>query len=386
VAKKPTQQRKRLPAKKTPVWSHVVASAVSVAPHAHTGKKLHSRHSSHGVLLLTLLLTGVLLFSNLGALQAYGINSSGSTTISVNISGDAPTQGAQIGFPSSNQATDQPQLQVTGTCPGDTLVALYNNGQFAGSTTCDSNGNFNIIITLFEGLNIIQAQNYDGLDQAGPTTPQIAVTYTPVIAIPDEPIEPTVVTKPQQMRAIPAPEEPITEAPQPTENSCFDLPNDSTSISSETPQISVDCISRNVFAGETLNFKVQIKGGSAPYALHIDWGDSKTELVSISDNKINNLKHVYEDAGFHKVVLTTTDAKGATSQLQTVVSTNGPVAPSGTTSPVDEISNTVASVWVKAPVPLYLAAVMLLLGFWAGDIYQRITQPKHTLKHAHHKR
>jgi hypothetical protein len=131
---------------------------------------------------------------------------------------------------------------------------------------------------------------------------------------------------------------------------------------------------------------VQIKGGSAPYALHIDWGDSKTELVSISDNKINNLKHVYEDAGFHKVVLTTTDAKGATSQLQTVVSTNGPAAPSGTTSPVDEISNTVASVWVKAPVPLYLAAVMLLLGFWAGDIYQRITQPKHTLKHAHHKR
>jgi hypothetical protein len=359
-------------AKKVSVWSHIAASFISTAPHTHTGKRLKSHHSSHGALFGLLVMTGVLLFSNLGALRAYGLTSSGNNTVSVTINGDAPSQGASMSFPATNQITNLSLLQVTGICPDGTLVAIYNNGTFAGSTTCTTDGNFSLAIQLSEGANILQAQNYDGLNQAGPSTPQVTITYTPDMPIVEASASSEIVTTPEQLRPNPVvPEVPI-EAPQPSSQPCYDLPNTNAIKDTARPIISVNCISRNVYAGETLNIKVLIQGGIAPYALFVDWGDTKTDLISVQNSSVQSLQHVYTTSGFHTVVMSTTDTKGASTKIQTVVSVNGTTAASGTSNPVTDIAESVASIWINAPVPLYFAALTLLLGFWAGDIYKRI--------------
>jgi hypothetical protein len=359
-------------AKKVSVWSHIFASSMSVAPHAHTGKRLKSHHSSHGALFGLLIVTGVLLFSNLGALRAYGLTSSGNANISVTVNGDAPSQGASITFPAANQLTKKSLLQVSGICPDGTLVAIYNNGTFAGSTPCTADGVYAITIQLREGVNTLQAQNYDGLNQAGPTTSQVSITYAPDAPLVEESTSTTVVSTPEQLESNPViPEVPI-EAPQPSRQPCYDLPNANTIKDTAQPIISVNCISRNVYTGETLNIKVLIQGGIAPYALLVDWGDSKNDLISVQNSSVQSLQHVYTTSGFHKVVMSTTDAKGVSSKIQTVVSVNGATATAGSSNPVSKIAENVASVWINAPVPLYFAALTLLLGFWAGDVYKRV--------------
>ncbi|MDB5162558.1 MAG: hypothetical protein JWN28_165 [Candidatus Saccharibacteria bacterium] len=378
-------KRKGTSAKQAALHSHVASSLFSVSSHAHTGKRMQARHTSHGFLLIALLLTGVLLFANLGALKAYGLNSSGSSHITVNVAGDPPTEGAAILFPAPNQLTRSPLLQVSGSCPTDTLVALYNNATFAGSTTCTAAGDFAVTVQLFEGINTLQAQNYDGLNQAGPSTPQVSITYQPEAVLPETPIEP-VVTQPSQLEPAPnVPAVPVT-VPQPSAQPCYDLPNSTVASSTATPTISVNCIYRDLFVGDTLQFAVSIKGGASPYALLIDWGDGKTDLVSITGNAVQNLEHVYQTPGFHKVVLSTTDSNGAKSQIQTVVSVNGAPVTGAPTNPVDDVIKNIASIWIEAPVPLYIAAVMLVLGFWIGDIFQRVLLNKHSLHAPRHKR
>ncbi len=372
--------------KKSVVRSHVAASLLSVAPHAHTGKKIQTRHTSHGFLLIALLLTGILLFANLGALRAFGMMSASGQTISVTVNGAPPSQGADIVFPTTNQLTKIPLLQVSGTCPDGTLVAIYDNTTFVGSTTCTNTGDYSITIQLFEGINTLQAQNYDALNQPGPTTSQVAITYQPDV-VPVETPTTQVVTKPSQLHPAPnVPAIPIV-VPQPSTQPCYNLPNANTSTSTQTPVISVNCIYRNLFVGDTLRLDVLIHGGHAPYALLVDWGDSKTDLKSITDSSVHSLDHKYQVSGFHKLVLSTTDSAGVKSQIQTVVSVDGEPATGGApTNPLNDIMKNIASIWIEAPVPLYVAAVTLFVGFWIGDIFQRVILNKSPLRPAHHKR
>ena len=175
-----------------------LGSLVLIAPHAHTGKRLHHRHTSHGVLFLALVLTGVLLFSNLGALKAFGITKAGSVNLSVNVLGAPPSVGADITFPGASSTTTYGFVAVQGTCPDQTLVVIYNNASFAGSTVC-AGGLFSLTVPLHTGTNILQAQNYDGLDQPGPATSPITV-----IKEADEPVTPTEPGTPEPTPTNPA--------------------------------------------------------------------------------------------------------------------------------------------------------------------------------------
>lgn len=378
--------RTRKAARTPAVRSHVAASLLSVSPHTHTGKKLHSRHTSHGFLLLALLFTGILLFANLGTLKAFGLASSSDVHVSVNVMGTPPTAGAIITFPAPDQVSKIAELQVAGTCPDGNLVAIYNNGTFTGSTICTSSGDFTVTIQLLEGTNTLQAQNYDGVNQPGPTTPQVSITYTPDPVVTPDTTTPQVVTKPDQLTpAETKPAVPIT-VPQPSAQPCYQLPNNNLSISTKTPLISVNCIQRNLFVGDTLRLDVLIHGGIAPYALLTDWGDGRNDLTSIPDSSIHTLEHTFQTAGFHQLVLNTTDSKGEKSRIQTVVSVNGVPTTGGTTNPLTDIGKNIASIWIEAPVPLYVAAVTLVAGFWIGDIFQRIILNRHGLGSPRHKR
>ena len=220
----PTRQpaKTKKTARRQPLHTHAIAGLLSTAQHKHSGKKLHSRHTSHGFLLVALLLTGVLLFSNIGALKAYGISQGGSLNVSVNVLGHPPTEGAIITFPTTNTETNSSLIEISGTCPATTLVGIYNNGTFAGSTMCTQEGTFAVVITLSAGNNILQAQNYDGLNQPGPVTDQHLVRYTPAVGV--SPNEPPIVSRNQPLPVIPTPPRPQPTAPQPSVNPCYQAP------------------------------------------------------------------------------------------------------------------------------------------------------------------
>lgn len=358
--------------KKTPVTKgllayHIAASLVSIAPHPHTGRSLHRRHTSHGALFLVLILTGILLFNNLGTLRAFGLQGSGSTTVTVNVSGDPPTIGADITYPTANTITKSPQIQVSGTCPADTLVATYNNGIFAGSSMCAQDGTYATVIQLIVGINILQSQDYDGLNQPGPATSQVQITReqdpVPVGTDPETPVIATTTTD-----IAPDPKPPVvTPAPQPSVNPCFDT-SKTDALNPKNPTIIANCIKRSVFTGDTVTLPIRLTGGTAPYALWIDWGDGTTELKTVLNNEYNDYTHSYKAAGIISVSMKTTDADGTTSFLQTVVQVNG-TTPTGTPS---SIAAGLGTIWTDAPVPLYVAAATLVLGFWVGDVFQRL--------------
>ncbi|MBC7459528.1 hypothetical protein H7200_02325 [Candidatus Saccharibacteria bacterium] len=373
TAKKTIKQ----PSKNASLAYHIVTSFLSVAPHPHSGRALHHRNTSHGALLIALLITGVLLFSNLGALKAYGVTNSGSHTVTVNVAGAPPTVGADIIFPTHDSLTQSNFIEVRGTCEAGTLVAVYNNGVFAGSTMCTPTGEYAVTITLQIGTNILQSQNYDGLNQAGPITTQVIITRQAVVdqSSPNQsPTFPAIALLPQDITSNPSP--PLVDpAPQPAINPCFnDLRvQDKASL---TPIIYVSCIHRTIFVGETLNLPMIINGGLAPYALKIDWGNDVSDLKSITDSTYRNFQHRYENAGTISIQLRTTDARGNESFLQTIVQVNG--SPLNTGSNFASITDGFESIWTDAPVPLYWVAVTLVLGFWIGDIFQRYFRGKKT--------
>ena len=362
---------------------HIAASLVSLAPRPHTWRSMHHRHTSHGVLLIALLLTGVLLFSNLGALSAYGLTSSGSRTITVNIAGAPPSIGANITFPTNNTITKSSQIQVVGTCAASTLVATYNNGSFAGSSMCTSGGDYTTTIQLQVGVNILQSQDYDGLNQPGPVTAQVQITreQDPAPITTTTPAQtPTITTtRPPTIATVPAdivpdPTPPIVDpAPQPADNPCFES-SKKDALALATPTIITNCINRSISAGEMITLPIRVTGGAAPFALTIDWGDGITESKSVLDTEYHNYDHTYAAAGIIRVGLKTTDSNGSTAFLQTVVQINGTPVASATGSPsaFATITANLGSIWTEAPVPLYWAAVTLVLGFWFGDIFQRV--------------
>lgn len=370
-------------AKRQPLHLHVTASLVSISQHQYSGKRTHSRHSSHGFLLIFLALTGILLFSNLGVLKAYSASLGGNVSVSVNVIAEPPTVGAVIVFPQTNTETNSSLLEVSGTCPQGTLVSVYNNTVFAGSTICAPANTFSLIITLTPGNNILQAQNYDGLNQPGPITPQKLVVYKQIPTLTS--VGTPVVSLPQQLSPILNPITPQPTTVEPSKNPCYDALEKKGKITatSSIPLISISCIFTNIYPNEELTISFIINGGKAPYAVNTDWEDGDDTLVSISNSQIQTIKHTYNNPGTYFITLYTTDSAGNKNQIQTTVIVNGD--PLVGTAPVNTFVNDIKKIWVEAPVPLYMAAVTLALGFWIGDIFQRVTssQPAQKVKKRH---
>ena len=385
--KKTTAKAKHQP--KGSVAYHLAKSLVSVAHHPHTGRVIRHHHTSHGALLIALLLTGVLLFSNLGALRAYGVMQGGSHTVTVNVAGAPPSVGADITFPATNTVTKSEQLQVRGTCPAGLLVATYNNGTFAGSSVCTTGGDYANTIQLVVGVNILQSQNYDGLNQPGPVTAQVIVTreQEPVIITPAEPVTPIVATTPEDVKPDPTRPVIVEPTPQPSTNPCFNESKDAT-FNPDAPVIIASCITRSISAGQTVKLPIRVTGGTLPYALSINWGDGITDLKSVLDREYHIYEHTYHTAGIVGVTLKTTDAAGVASFLNTVVEVNGKAPIGAAPTTFGNITSGLGSIWTEAPVPLYWAAVALVLGFWFGDIFQRMfakdkkKPTKHKRRHA----
>ena len=241
---------------------------------------------------------------------------------------EPPRTGATIAVPGSGASFSTSPITVSGTCPGDLLVQIYNNNVMVGAVMC-VNGSYSLQVSLFAGTNELSALVFDDLEQEGPESNKVTVQYTD------------------------------------TRFSDFGQLITLTSTYGR----------RSAATGTQLTWPAQLSGGTGPYAFSIDWGDgTKPELKSQSMAGLVSLLHSYKKAGIYTVNIQVTDSKGATAFLQLIAVSSGKVEPAPKEKTVN--ATRVIILWIPAAVALLL----LPAAFWVGRRSQVVSIRKKMLK------
>jgi hypothetical protein len=266
---------------------------------------------------LSICLGAVMLMSIISHGAAWAANpgpGSGSIGLEGTISSAPPTRGATIVVPSNGAVFTAVPITVSGLCPSGLLVKIFSNNIFVGSTIC-SNGSYSLQVDLFSGQNDLVARVYDSLDQSGPDSNTVTVTFN---------------------------------------DAQFAQFGTQLSLSSAYAE-------RGAPPGSELDWPILLSGGVGPYAISVDWGDgSAPDLLSANTPGTITLKHIYRTAGVFKVIVKATDKNGETAFLQLVGQATGAVQ-SNTKSGGNLIIEKIVLWWpALAMFPLILAA------FWVG--------------------
>lgn len=248
---------------------------------------------------------------------------SGSIGLEGKISAPPPTTGATISFPRDGQTITDLPTTVTGICPNGLLVKIFKNNVFAGSGQC-TNGSFSIQIDLFSGRNELVARVYDDLDQAGPDSNIVVVTF------------------------------PFTGGIAPNRIS-----------------LTSAFAKRGANPGQKLTWPIILSGGNGPYAITVDWGDGKTaDIISQAFAGTFEISHTYDNAGIYNVIIRATDKDGNIAFLQLVGVANGP-AGQNNGSPQGGQNGGAPVVQTKVLwQPAAIAIPLIISSFWLGKRYE----------------
>ena len=250
---------------------------------------------------------------------------SGSIGLQGEISTAPPTRGATITTPSNGAVITSLPVTVAGLCPTGLLVKIFDNNVFVGSTVC-SGGSYSLQVDLFNGQNQLVARVYDALDQTGPDSNLVTVTFNSA----------------QFLQ--------------------FGTQVTLTSIFAE----------RGAAPASELDWPVILSGGTAPYAVSVDWGDgSPTNLMSLPTTGTFTIKHTYKSAGIYKVIVKATDKNGSEAFLQLVAVATGASQNNNKNNGGNSIVEVKVLWWpALAMVPLIFAA------FWIGRRHELYTLRK----------
>ena len=243
-----------------------------------------------------------------------------------------PSQAATITTPGSGASFATSPITVNGICANGLLVQVYNNGVMVGAVMC-VNGSFSMQVSLFAGINELSAIVYDELDQAGPVSNIVTVTYN---------------------------------------NTNFTAFGALLTLTSSYGR-------RAAPAGTQLTWPLQLTGGTGPYAFSIDWGDgSKPELKSHALAGVITIDHVFKKAGVYTVNITVTDVNGVSAFLQLVAVASGKVDGNGAAATDADKQNTPKPeiMWV----PTLLSLALLAPAFWLGRRSQLLSLRNKMLK------
>lgn len=231
-----------------------------------------------------------------------------------------PSQAATIDVPKAGQSFSNIPITVSGLCPNGTLVEVYKNNVFGGSVDC-SKGSYTLLIDLFDGRNDLVAKVYDNLNQAGPDSNTVTVTF-------------------------------------------------SNALEGSGPRISLTTqyAKRGAVPGTVLSWPITLSGGSGPYAISVDWGDkSDPDLISQQTAGDVNLQHTYAQAGVYKVTVKASDTNGNTAFLQLVGIGNGQIQQSTNNNNSGIITNEKTKIlwW-----PVGVLFGLTLIAYWLGQKHQ----------------
>jgi hypothetical protein len=249
----------------------------------------------------------------------------GSVGLQGTISAPPPTTGATISLPRDGQSFTALPIEVSGICPKGLLVKLFKNNVFSGSQQCD-NGSFSIRIDLFTGTNELMARVFDELDQAGPDSNKVTVSF-----------------------------------------------NDSRQGTTSRPTLTSNFAKRGASPGQTLEWPIVLSGGEGPYAISTDWGDGKApDLKSLQFPGTFNIEHIYDSPGIYNILIKATDRNGNSAFLQLVGVANGPLSQDSTSASAKKDNDANAKA-PKAKIvwqPAAFSIPFIFSTFWLGRRYE----------------
>jgi hypothetical protein len=240
----------------------------------------------------------------------------GSVGLTGTVPGPAPSQAATIDVPRSGQSFSSLPITVSGFCVNNTTVEIYKNNVFAGATPCQGSS-YRLQIDLFDGRNDLIAKEFDDLNQAGPDSATVTVTFS-------------------------------NPAPQ------------------LGPRILLtsEFSKRGANPGSILSWPVTLSGGTGPYAISVDWGDkSKSDLISQQVGGLLNLQHTYAQAGIYNVLIRATDANGNAAFLQVVGIGEGPIQQSTSKSGGIITKESTKIIWW----PIIVLFIFIFIAFYVGQ-------------------
>jgi hypothetical protein len=246
------------------------------------------------------------------------VPASGSIGLQGTISSSPPTTGATISVPSNGSSVTQPLVTVSGICPSNLLIKIFDNGIFVGSALC-SNGSYTLQVDLFSGSNQLIAVDYDSLDQSGPNSNTVTVNYS---------------------------------------SPAFSQTGNQLSLSSPYAE-------RGAAPGTQIDWPISLTGGTGPYAISVDWGDGTSlELLSQAGTGTVNITHTYKVSGVYKVIVKATDKNGEEAFLQLVGQATG--ATQQNSSSIKSGANTNSSTRIVIWWPCVLMLPLIFIAFWLG--------------------
>ncbi len=251
---------------------------------------------------------------------------SGTTGIQGTISSPPPKSAATIAVPSSGRTFQTTPITVSGLCTTGLLVKIFSNNVFAGSVECEKSS-YSLQIDLFSGENVLVARVYDSLDQAGPDSNSVTVTF------------------------------------QDAEFAAF---GQRISLTSNFAKIGAPI-------GTQLTWPVILSGGTGPYAVSVDWGDGTAyDLKSVPFTGTINLTHAYKTAGVYRVIVKATDKNGSAAFLQLVGVGSGAVTQKDSGSGSSGGGSTASQreyIWW----PVLLITPFAFAAFWIGRRFEVVS-------------
>jgi cell division septation protein DedD len=319
-----------------------------LAHHHHTGKLIAHHHTSYASLAFLIGLASVL---------AAGVSYSShaeSSLLSLQVDGPPPAFSATIDEPVNGAVFTTSTQTVRGSCPSGLFVELWRNGAFAGSTICDINGLYAVVITLVPGSNNLVARDRDALGQYGPDSAVTTVTYNPPAPTPTPTpsAAPTPAATPAAT-ATPAP----TAAPAHSSPSPTPAPPGALLLQSDRRNY------QGAGPGESVEWTMQVGGGTTPYAVTWNWGDGHTDSLSVGAAGPFTLHHQYDQPGIYQIIVRAKDAAGREAALQVVAVIGGGTSPA--TIGTNDRPGNLVFVW-----PLLVLLSVIVGSFWLGERHE----------------
>lgn len=310
---------------------------LKILPHTHTAKLRPHEHTSYLPLAILLVVVGIALSSFTVYSQSPGPQE-GSIGLTGIVPGNAPSRAATIDTPVQDSRFLTSPVNVSGTCPLNTVVQLYKNDIFAGSSECSAAGQYTLSIDLLFGENKLTAKVYDALNQSGPDSTAVTAIYD----------------------ALPA---------QAGSTTVLDF-------SGAQLLVNTDAVFRGTFPDQELIIPVEIIGGTPPYAVNIQWGDATNKVVSRESALTFNAGHVYKKAGTYQISLQVSDAKSRVAFITVAAIVNGQPDTATSANIIGNISqgNILIALW-----PLYACSVGIVISFWLGERREKALLMKHGL-------
>ncbi len=288
----------------------------------HSGRLRPHEHTSYLPLAILLLVVGFILTVYSAAAASPGPQE-GSVGLTGTVPGPPPIVAATITSPSDQQHFNSSPINVSGTCPTDTLVELFKNDIFAGSTVC-SNGGFSLQVDLLFGKNILIARVYDALNQAGPPSAAVTVYFD----------------------ILPSQAGPLT----------------SLDFSGTQLLLNTDAVYRGLFPEKDFDIPVDILGGTPPYALNVQWGDANNKVVPRPDNTSFRVGYAYKKPGTYQISMQATDSVGRVAFLGVAAIVNGQPSVATGSGSTTAVPNQLLLLW-----PVYTATIGIVVAFWLGE-------------------